>query len=56
MKKMSAKQKAFNNRKSQRRLLLKSKRKEHNKQLRLAQERMERYLRRTRGREETLVL
>ena len=56
MKKMTAKQKAYNTKKSQKRLLLKSKRKEHNKQLRLAQDRMERYLRRTRGREETITL
>ena len=56
MKKMSAKQKAFNTRKSKKRLLLKRKRAEHNKQLKLAQERMLKYYRRTRGGEETLGL
>ena len=56
MKRMNAKQKAWNTKKSKKRLLLKSKRAEHNKQLKLAQERLEKYYRRTRGREETLVL
>tara|TARA_B100001287_G_scaffold207525_1_gene176539 strand:+ start:338 stop:508 length:171 start_codon:yes stop_codon:yes gene_type:complete len=56
MKKLSEKQRQFNNRKSKKRLALKVKRAEHNKQLRLAQERLEKYYRRTRGREETLVL
>ena len=56
MKRMSAKQKAWNTKKSKKRLLLKRKRAEHNKQLKLAQERMLKYYRRTRGGEETLVL
>jgi len=56
MKKLSEKQRQFNNRKSKKRLALKVRRKEHNKQIRLAQERMQKYWRRTRGGEETITL
>ena len=45
MKKLSEKQKQFNNRKSKKRLSQKVKRAEHNKQLKLAQERLIKYYR-----------
>ena len=56
MKKLSEKQRQFNNRKSKKRLAQKVKRAEHNKQLKLAQERLIKYHRRTRGGEETISL
>jgi len=56
MKKMSAKQKAFNTKKANAGHDKQRARKEHKKRLILKAEAMERYYRRTRGREETLVL
>ena len=56
MKKLSEKQRQFNNRKSRKRLSQKVKRAEHNKQLKRAQERLIKYYRRTRGGEETISL
>lgn len=56
MKKLSEKQRQFNNRKSKKRLSQKVKRAEHNKQLKRAQERLIKYYRRTRGGEETIQL
>ena len=56
MKKLSEKQRQFNNRKSKKRLSQKVKRAEHNKQLKRAQERLIKYYRPTRGGEETISL
>lgn len=57
MKKLTAKQRQFNNRKSQKRLALKVKRAEHNKRLKLQEQRLEnQYRRAVKSQAETIIL